>query len=303
MGKTFAIIAVASWENRFIYGLEKNIHTYCPDEVIMFFYSEYAILTEANRKKMRDICKERKIKLIEKELFFSESIRSWKTIREVLLVEKYKNNILVDFSTMPRETIYSVFYFLDSVSAKTHYIYYRPEQYNKEWLSRDPGKPRLVLKLSGITIVGQKTILVILTGFDSERTRQLIRYFDPSLTLIVTQEGKQYDNEAANIIKHKKLIAELSPEIEIEEFSIDAYSQDNGYSLLENKIESILNKGNIVLSSLGPKPSAVSLYKVHRRYPQIALAYAPSNEFNPAYSTGIMEKNPVIGILKSEELK
>jgi len=50
------------------------------------------------------------------------------------------------------------------------------------WLSRDPGKPRFVFKMSGLTKLGQPTALVILTGFDVQRTEQLIRFFEqPSL--------------------------------------------------------------------------------------------------------------------------
>ena len=42
-----------------------------------------------------------------------------------------------------------------------------------------------------------------------------------------------------------------------------------------------------VMSSLGPKLTSVALYQIHRQYPQIALVYAPSGEYNPNYSKGI----------------
>ena len=46
----------------------------------------------------------------------------------------------------------------------------------------------------------------------------------------------------------------------------------------------------MIMSSLGPKPSAVALYKVCRKIPQVALVYAPSKEFNKEYSYGIGRK-------------
>ena len=44
------------------------------------------------------------------------------------------------------------------------------------------------------------------------------------------------------------------------------------------------------MSSLGPKPSAIALYRLKKKYPQTSLAYTPSNEFNRDYSYGIGEK-------------
>ena len=43
------------------------------------------------------------------------------------------------------------------------------------------------------------------------------------------------------------------------------------------------------MSSLGPKLSAVALYQIHKLHPSTALAYAPSQEYNREYSTGLGE--------------
>jgi len=49
------------------------------------------------------------------------------------------------------------------------------------------------------------------------------------------------------------------------------------------------------MASLGPKLSAVALYRLHKKYPQTGLVYAPAKEFNPQYSYGITES--IIGEL------
>lgn len=281
------IIIVASWEERFILGIENDIQKYRPKNLLVFYYREFANLSNNNRNKLKKICRSKKINFHEHELSFNDPAFSWKVTEGIL--EKFNfssKKVLVDFTTMPRDLIYTIFYFLEKLKFEIEYIYYRPEAYNKEWLSRDPDMPRLVYKHSGITLLGQKTVLVITTGFDLERTEQLIKFFEPWLILLGIQKGAQFNNLDLNVQKHMKYIERLKSEANIENFNMDAYSDDNGYEELEGRIKKYLDK-NIILSSIGPKPSAIALYKVYKKYPQVALAYAPSKEFNPDYSHGI----------------
>ena len=52
-------------------------------------------------------------------------------------------------------------------------------------------------------------------------------------------------------------------------------------------VKSVNEKYNIILSSLGPKIGSLALFLVKQRLPEVALAYAPSNEFNRDYSKGL----------------
>jgi hypothetical protein len=42
-----------------------------------------------------------------------------------------------------------------------------------------------------------------------------------------------------------------------------------------------------VVSSLGPKLSAISVYKTFLKHPEIALTYIPCREYNENYCEGI----------------
>ncbi len=292
-----ALITVASWEERFMLGLSKSIENYSPKTIICFYYKEYAEQSKKNRDTFRKIARQKKIKLVFEELNFASEKHNWNIVESIIESNtKEFKKILIDITTMPRDAIFNILYFLENLNKTIDYIYYKPRKYNDDWLSRDPAKPRLILKQSGITKLGANTVLVIITGFDAERTEQLINFFEPSVTLIGFQKGSQFNNRILNHNKHKKQIDRWRGQTEVKTFTIDAYSDDNGLSVLISKIKRYLKSSNIVISSLGPKTSAIALYQLCKAYPEIALSYAPSNEFNKDYSSGVIDV-PIYGKL------
>lgn len=279
------VITVASWEDRFVLGLRRLLIEKEPRMVLMFYYAEYADRTKTNRNKIRSSCEEKGIAILDQMISFKNPTDNWRILDgETSQVISASDSVIVDVSTMPRDTIWSTFYFLDEIGANTFYVYNRPERYSNEWLSRDPGVPRLVYKLSGISEFGKATALIIITGFDPERTEQLITYYEPKVTYLGLQTGDQYENKRMNVKKHMDTAKSYT---EINVFDIDAYSDDHGYSIISQIITEHLTDYNIIIASLGPKPSAIALYRLHKTFPHVALAYAPSNDFNLEYSLGI----------------
>lgn len=288
MKKIYRLITLASWEDRFYLGFEKTLKESKPAKVLMFYYAEYEQRTDANRKKVKAFCKKHGITVLEARIYFEFPDRTWLIIRELLGKEKIDaKKVLIDITTMPRDAIYAILSFLQYYGADVNYVYYRPKKYNSDWLSRDPGQPRLVFKHSGIARLGCKTVLVIMTGFDAERTDQLINYFEPDIAFLGFQKGKQFENYKQNIKRHKEFLVRWKAKTTVNIFSLDAYSKDHGYKILENKIKKYLDDSNIIVSSLGPKPSAVALYRLCKKKPTIAIAYVPSREFNLDYSQGL----------------
>lgn len=288
-----ALVTVASWEDRFILGLERLLGQRKVRRVLMYHYKEYARRSLANRNRAEAVCAEFGIPLICHALSFAEYIGSWRKIESTVGVDLGSaSNVLLDISTMPREAIWSILSLLGGSVASIAYAYHRPERYSSNWLSRDPGSPRLVFKLSGETILGLPTVLVVLTGFDLDRVMQLMTFFEPQLTLLGLQGGDQFANASANVKLHHDKFAKHS---NVSEFQIDAFASDHGLSAVLSQVEEWLPKANIIMSSLGPKLGAIALYQTYQRHPRIALAYAPSNEFNSEYSVGIGET--VLGTL------
>ena len=279
------MVTVASWERRFIEGFECSINEFMPGSVIIYHYQDFADWSAHNRKKAFLLCKKQGIDIQEYELSFEKPADSWLALYNTITVLDVKNKaVLVDITTMPRETIWTTFDLLESESAKVQYVYYEPKRYNKQWLSRDPGEPRLVYKLSGEPRMDLPTNLLILTGYDVDRIRHLIQSFEPQRTLLGMQTGNQLSNQTLNIERTKK---EFQGEPSIDWFDVDAYANDHGFEAIKSQLDQTLKNSNVIMCSLGPKLSAIALFRLHKLYPQTSLAYNPSKEFNRRYSFGL----------------
>ena len=288
------VVSVASWEERFLEGSKKLLGSNKPDIFLMSYCTEYAELSKDNRNRIKVFCIKNNIKFVDTSLSFKDPVASWCSTKKLLLSNAIEGQeVTIDISTMPREIIWTTLSFLDALKCKISYIYYKPESYNDDWLSQEPDKPRIVFKLGGVSKLGASTVLTVLSGYDTERVNQLINFFEPELTFIGVQSGSQMKNEEKNV---KKCEFEFGNLKDVKLFELDAYSLDHGYKAINKKILPYIADYNVVLSSLGPKLSAVALYRLHKTYPDIALAYAPSKKFNPEYSFGLGE--PFAGDLR-----
>lgn len=282
--ETDTFITVASWEERFWLGFEDEIIKSGSPNVLMYYYSEYADQTSENRQRVVDLCESNQIHLEQQPLSFAQPVQSWKVVYETITqMEPSNKTITLHITTMPRETIWTILNLLDGQCKNINYIYQSPESYGADWLSRDPDKPRLVYKLAGIARLGAPTKLLVLTGYDVERVQQLVDFFEPERVFLGVQLGDQLENKSRNVDKHQWFRREPG----VEWFDVDAYGHDHGMANIEKKVGPYFETGNVVMSSLGPKLSAIALYRVHKKYAHTALAYAPSREFNPKYSHGI----------------
>jgi hypothetical protein len=294
MNNTNILITLLGWEERFSLGINKTIESANPKKMILFSCREYIKWTRDKRESLEKLCKSKSIELIERKFSYHDPVETWKTIEKCL-----KDNVrgeekcLVDITTMPRDTIWTSFHFLAALGACVDYIYYPPGKYCGDWLSKDSLTPRLIYKHSGIFNFSQKTALLIATGFDIERTEQLIAFFEPEISILIFQTGNRFSNEEFNINRHNYL---LDGPCNIKKIEVDFYADDHGFPLIENEFLSSKGEYNWIFCSLGPKPSAVSLYEIHSKHPETALSYVPSNKYNYNYSKGI--GNQLYGTLK-----
>jgi len=295
MSKIEAIVAVAGWEERFLLGLERDLHAHRPSNLLVLAFTEYLEATEGNRSKLQQLATSVGTHYIERQLP-RDPVKVWNAIRESFATQEWgSRSTLVNITTMPREVIYWTFSFLRPTAGKLQYVYYFPASYASEWLSRDTDRPRLVYQHSGISELGRDTCLLLLSGFDTDRAAQLLQFFEPAAVVVGIQKGDQFDNQ----IKNARAIAPLlarRPEVTI--FELDAYSPDHGLAAISEAIKGMLGNFNVVATSLGPKPSAVALYRLHCLHNDVALAYAPSRQLSLEYSRGIGDS--LRGVLESE---
>jgi hypothetical protein len=286
MSENSLLFTCASWEDRFRIGIERDLRAVAPRKVVVFYYDLFAPWSADNRALAVKSCSDRGIAVEEVELKVDSPPENWAGLQRVLAanIGSGGNSIAhVDISTMPRELIWSLFWSLEAAGASVRYTYHRPEEYHPEWLSRDPGKPRFVYKMSGLTKLGQRTALVVLTGFDVQRTAQLIRFFEPAISLVGLQSG---DLNPGNAKRMQEQREQFSRDPTVSLFEIDSFATDHGKEAALEHIESLLGKYNVVVSSLGPKLGSVALYQIHRLHSEIGITYTPSREFNREYSRG-----------------
>lgn len=287
------LITVLSWEERYIKGLEMNISEYSPSKVLVFKYNNplTADWKLENYEKTKALLAD---KLIEIEIQVSKPSENWFTFLKTFAENCKGKKVLLDSTTMTRESIWLSLYNCKLNLCETSYIYYTPEDYPGDWISRDPGKPRLLYKMSGIAKLGAPTLLLVTSGFDLERLDSLIYCFEPQLTMVFLPDSKNSRNRE-NSEKCKEL---LKSKYNIELFyEYPPYDTEASFKLILEKLkqsesgsaESYLDTHNIIFNSLGAKTSAITLFNIWLKYPQVALSYIPSKEYNREYSKGIDE--------------
>lgn len=281
------LIIYPSWEERSLLGFEKDLELYRIDKVILF---ENA--TPVNPESITPIveqiekkCDNRNIECKKVRLEFAKA-KIWNELKGLITSFNNDDNIKLDICTMSRNLIWALLFFLKEKVRGVDIVYHQPIKYSNEWLSRDADLPRLLFKHSGIVSIEKPTLLVIVTGFDSERTKQLVYFYNPSKVLLLIQEPNKFDSNVRNTPQvHADECVKMGVKTEYK--MIDCYGGDWGYEAIERVISENLPNYNIIVSSLGPKLSAISVYRVYLKHPEIALTYIPCKEFNVNYCEGI----------------
>lgn len=197
--------------------------------------------------------------------------------------------VLVDISTMPREIIWYVLWKLDECYVnEANYVYHCPYDYNEGWLSRDPLPPRFVYKLSGIALPSLRTALLVTVGFDLQRVTRLIGWFEPSKLIVGVQADSAFSRNKIAMAKYHDMFKGEYDQDHCSVFELDAYSEDRGMASMERQLDELNGKYNIIMASLGPRITAISLYEIWRKNNSLGIAYTPSNQYSN-YSKGIGE--------------
>jgi len=282
------LITVLGWEERFIEGItidiKKHEYDYCLIIIYLNYFNkdEYKGIMQEYQDRVKTLCEEQKIELSSLEFESSAPSHFLSDNKLPSIFNGYKNcNLTFDITSIPRALIWHLLSLSEDVSGSINLIYHKPIKYGN-WLCRNFEKPILQIGHSGIFKFGVQTALIIITGFDTERSKQLITHFEPDKIFLCVQDGNQFDNHLRNIQENKI----FTPPVEV--VRIDSYDINSATDIVSN-IADQLNDYNIILSSLGPKVSSIVAYNTYTKYPNIGLAYVPANEISIDYSTGIAD--------------
>lgn len=282
-----SIICVLGWEERFLLGLEIILKKHQFNNLILISFEDYKTMPgiKENEIKIHDIVKQHQLELKSINLVYSDTVENWKLLDTFFEEFELGNEVMLNITTFPRETIWTLLFFLKKRLSYVHYEYFKPKEYDKLWLTKNHKNPRLLFKHSGVFELNQELALFIITGFDSSRLDMIIEYYEPTKIVLFCHNGKQFNNLKRNIgIK-------LSPSIKFEKVIINSYDINNTSDILNKTIEKYSDH-NIIISSQGPKTSALSTYKSYiKSENKVALAYVAAKDFSCNYSTGIDERS------------
>lgn len=278
------LLAVASWEDRFFEGVQCTLQTVSVRAACILYSREFCEDTAGARSRLLEVLSQKKIEAAECEFEFCVADKTWNQISAcVTKTIRPGSRVLFDISTSPREIIWFVLHHLQKLQCSVSFIYYPPERYG-DWLSRDADEPRLIFHRSGVAFPDRKTAIFAVTGFDADRVAQLVNRYEPAKLILAVQSGDSFDTMLRNASLHRQNF-ENNPSVDF--FEIDAYGDFNSmYKALEARLVPLLDDYNVLVTSLGPKPSAVALFLLNQNYPDVGLVYAPSREYDPDYSKG-----------------
>jgi len=279
------LISVVSWEDRFNEGLPVLLDKLKPQKIILFYYAEYL---EKTQQVLDDLIKQEKTEAFDSEytkIYFTDLSKTWLKILDQLEEIKSDDEVVFDITTAPREFIWMALNILKHKKTKVSCFYHEPNGYG-DWQSCNPKKPRVVYKLGGVTQLGKSTRLLISTGYDLDRVQQMITYYEPEKIVLCVQSGDRENNDGARR-KYEQLLIE-NPWDSIELMMVDSYNDDCGMKTYADALDKLEpDSHNILLCSLGPKLSALSLFILHKENESTALVYAPSGDYNLEYSHGL----------------
>lgn len=304
--KSPTFIAFGSWEERFLLGAKHLCGDGAVTQIIIPYAVEYAERTEPNRTALRDFAKECGLPYEEFPIALSTSIGCWTGLSQAIPAKLGADrDVLLDISTFPREAIWYVLHILDALGSTITWRYHRPRPNDPEtpdtppsygtWLSRNAQSPRVLLKRSGVALPGRKTCIVALAGFDTERLAQLIEKYEPACCLVGRQTGDQFGNKKRNTGFDAAFVDQR--QIDIFDFNCFDGSLDALDQLENNLPSSIWEEFNVLGASLGPKPSAITMFQLSQRHPELGLVYILAGEYNPNYSVGIDLSTASAGVI------
>jgi len=197
------------------------------------------------------------------------------------------SKICVDITCMTHETLLILFCLLtnifDDEASQVLYLYCPAKEYSpgvvyeNKWLSRGIKDVRSVLGYPGRLLPSRKNRLLVLVGFEVNRTGNLINVYEPaSLSLGYGDGTLNSEHQIVNKQKHERLLQSY-PQADKFEFSPRDPYQVRDLILEDANAHSNLN---LIVAPMNSKISTIGAALATLRKPEIQLCYAPAATYN-----------------------
>jgi hypothetical protein len=195
-------------------------------------------------------------------------------------------NCVVDITCLTHEALlilYAILKFRLPPGSKTTFLYTPAKEYDpgtdssKKWLSKGIRNLRSVLGYPGELMPSRKTHLIVLVGFEVDRTLKLIEAMEPtSLTLGMGRQPTNESHTSTNQEKHGRLKT-LFPHASMFEFSTS-----NPFDARDDilKVVDKHSDQNIVLAPMNTKISTLGAALAVGQREHVQICYAPARIYN-----------------------
>jgi hypothetical protein len=201
------------------------------------------------------------------------------------LKKKQSLRVTADITTFNREALLVAFNILYSFTndLTTRILYISPEEHG-EWLSRGHQFVRNIIGFAGIQNSSDPTLLIILTGFEQDRTINTIEEIEPAKVLL----GIGDPPTKQSFLKRNRQRQELAlSRQDSAEFTFPANSISGAEEAVKQVISENISEYNIVISPMSTKLSTLGVWKAAREFPGVQVVYTIPGEYNlESYSSG-----------------
>lgn len=287
-------LVCASYESRSLAGVESLSEDYHAKKGIIYVNEEFiqGLDGQRTRKNMKQL--EEQLEPHCDEVVIA--MGSWletdvqlDTLKEHLTVPSTDGpTVTIDTTTFNREALLVTLTLLKLrfASVSTRLIYISAEEHG-EWLSRGHRLTRNILGFSGIIYSNKPTALVVLSGFETERTLNIIENLEPTKVLLGIGNPPT-DQKFLNRTKEQQKI--ILNRQETENFEFAANDINKARIKLENIIDEYTPDWNIVIAPMSTKLSTVGTWMAAQKHPEVQVTYCLPGRYNTEnYSTGRSE--------------
>lgn len=197
-------------------------------------------------------------------------------------------NVLVDISTFTHEGLLILIKFLSLFKVKFKKIFFvyvgakaysLNEQDDEKWLSKGTKTIRSVLGYPGILNPSQKNHLIILFGFEVERTEKIIEEFEFEKVSIGIGPEKDSISSTHYDLNRKRHIDLINKFNIAETFELSLTDPFQAADSINEQIKKY-QSSNVVITPLNNKISTLAVALVALKNPKIQIAYVRPHEYN-----------------------
>ena len=240
-----------------------------------------------------------------------DPLKNYDNIFDKLSCLEEFNNVLLDISTFTREMFLIIIklFCQDPFANKNLTICYNPsdkyslvspDDIKNLWLSKGVSSIRSVIGYAGDLSPIKDNLLIVLVGFEAERSQILIDNFEAEQLYIGCASKEESINEDIANINAQNFALLLNQNSNAHEFTFSCKSLELTKLQLINIIEQNKDMYNIIISPMCNKISTLATAAVTFRYPEVQICYAATNMYNTiAYSSPAKH----IYIIDAAELK